>query len=295
MTNLTPLEQEAISEILIANSLNESTTHADIAQTDEIISAVISQKWINSLAYAICDIQPLRGPTGGQFAIKYDKVLKKSIVKRTNVEVINDTTSDTGFTLEAIQDMQKQFGKRARTFIGRALSGISSANENDKLLSFMDVNSALKAPLTLSDPTNIETNMFQLSQKVAESVVEINSIDYRTLNSFCVVPLKLAATVLGIGNYFTDTVVENGLYMGKVGKTKFYLNPDPASTTAYVGLSGTTPGNSSIVFSPYQHQVVEAQDPESGNVKLFNVNRYAITLNGLSEVSNPMLHKFEIA
>ena len=58
-------------KILKENSINEAVVAADIADTDEIVSGIIDAKALDSLAYQICDVQPLHGPTGAVFALVY--------------------------------------------------------------------------------------------------------------------------------------------------------------------------------------------------------------------------------
>lgn len=382
--------------ILKKNSiaLEEGITSADIADSDEIVSAIISQKYIDSLAYQICDVQPIHGPTGSTFAVKYGGAITavkqlntitvgsvldstlytvtingtafdytsgvgateaqivtglvtainlgaepvtavdnttnltieadvagtpftiavtanltntettanvvakvtRTIVDKNNVSVENDAITNTGFTLEAIQDMQNEFGKDAIDFIGRAFSGVSASAENTKLIAKMNAIAKDKGTLTLSAPANAETVFFEVAQKVSESIIEINSKHYRSMDAFVVLPLKAASAVMGLGVYFNDSIDnEAGLFLGKIRRTKYYINPDPTSTTAYVGINGTAPGTSSLIFSPYQHALMTAVDPDTGNTNVFNVNRYAITENAMSEVDDEMLHKFTVA
>jgi hypothetical protein len=277
-------------------SIDEGIVAGDIAYTDEIISSVIDQKQIDSLSYQICELFPIHGPTGAHFSTQYDKVNNKTKLVRTEITVEDDAVIDTGFTLESIQDMQSQFGKDSTDFISKAFAGLSAINENDKLISkidtwaFDDTND-----LVLSNPTNAETNVFELSQKVGECIIKMNSKNYRTFDAFVILPHKLAASVLSIGSYFNDDINKTGLYMGKSGRIKYYVNPDATSTEVYVGLNGKIPGSSSIIFSPYQHSLLTAVSPDSGNENIFNVNRYAITLNSLSTVGNEMLIKFTVA
>lgn len=281
-------------EMLKKNSmLAEGVEATDIADTDEIVSTIIDQKWLDSLAYQICDVQPIHGPTGAVFAVKYDGA--KSIVQRNNVVVEDDAVINTGFTLEAIQDMQAQFGKIAINFIAKAFSGVTSNAENTKLLAKLAAVAADQGTLTLTTPANAESNVFEISQKVAESIIAINSVNYRSYDAFVVLPANAAAAFLALGSYFSDTDDEAGLFIGKKGRIKYYINPEPAATVAFVGINSKTPGNSSLIFSPYQHTMMSATDPDTGSTNVYNVNRYAITENALSDVGNEMVHSFTVA
>ena len=279
-------------EQLKENSLNESVTSADIAQTDEIISSIIEQKQLDSLAYQICDVQTIHGPTGAQFSLQYND--GKVILLRNNVQVEDDAVQNTGFTLETIQDIQSQYGKNAIDFIGKTFSAISSTEENKKLISKIQALAVGDDTITLSAPNNAETMVFEISQKVSEEVMAMNSKTYRTMDSFVILPIKGAASFLAVGSYFNDTNNASGLFVGKKGRTQYYVNPILGDDNVYIGLNGKLPGNSSLIFSPYQHTLITAQDPDTGNTNVFNVNRYAITENSLSTAGNEMLRKFSL-
>lgn len=290
---------EEVLEILKANSINEGIEASDIADTDEIVFKIIEQKYLESLAYQIAEVAPIGGPTGAVYSIQYNTALNKVEVIKNNVQVEDDAVENTGFTLEAIQDLQAKSQIKSSTFIAKAFAGVSAFNENTKLLAKLDAwavtdTSDDTGVLTLTDKGNSESIVFEVGQRVAENIIAINSKNYRGLTGFAVLPHSVAAAFLASGSYLIDGS-ENGLYVGKIGKIKYYINPDPTSVTVYVGIKSPEVGNSSIVMSPYQHQILTAVDPDSGETNVFNVNRYAMTENSLSTPGNEMLRKFTIA
>jgi len=269
-------------------SLNEAI---DVANTDEIIGSIVEQKMIASLAYQIAEVSPVHGPTAANFALVFQD--NKVKLLRGEIGIVNNDPEDTGLTLEAVQDLINQFGKDAYQYIGNIFGGISAENENTSLLSLMDSSATAGTNITLSDPKNAETILFEAQQEIAESVIKINSKYYRSLDGFAVVPLKVAGAVIASPNIYVDSENTAGLYLGKNNKIKYYLNPDITSNTCYVGINSTLKGNSSIIMSPYQHTVITASDYETSNVKVFNVNRYAMTYSEMASI-DPMLYKFEI-
>jgi len=270
------------------SNLSESI---EVADTDEIVNTVIERKQHSSLAYQICEVSPIHGPTGATFALAY--IGGKFKLLRGEVVVEDDALENTGFTVEAMQDLQSQFGKSANAFIGRAFGGVSNTKENIKLLEKMDLFASLSTDLVLTDSGNAETSIFEIQQKVAEIVLLINSQSFKSLDSFVVLPLKAAASMLAVSNRLPDNQKERGLYLGSNSRTKFYLNPDMTSTTAYVGINSEVPGQSSMIISPYHHAIKTGVNPETGENTVFNFNRYAITESRLS-VLEKMIYKFEI-
>lgn len=275
-------------EYLKENSIR-LTENIEVADTDEIVSAVIEQKQYTSLMYQICDVSPIHGPTGGVFALVYENGKVK--LRRNEVAVEDDALEDTGFTLEALQDLQRTFGKNMVSFVAKAFAGVSARKENTKLIAKLDEWAIATPDLMLSSPENAETNVFELYQRTASLIIKINQSNFKSLDGFVVVPKIVAASIMAMSNRTNTDDVESGLFLGSNGRIKFYLNPDFNSTTCYVGIKSGIPGQSSLVASPYQHSLVQATDPETGEQKIFNINRYAITKSALG---NDMLFKFNM-
>jgi len=270
------------------SNLSESI---EVADTDEIVNAVIERKQYASLAYQICEVSPIHGPTGATFALAY--IGGKFKLLRGEVTVESDALEDTGFTLEAMQDLQSTYGKSANAFIGRAFGGVSNKNENIKLVQKMSTFAGSTTDLFLSDPKNAETTMFEVQQKVAALVLLINSDSFKSLDSFAVVPMSIGASMLAISNRLPENNKEKGLFLGANSRTKFYLNPDVTSKEIFVGINSDVPGQSSMIISPYHHAIKTAVNPETGENAVFNFNRYAITESRLSQLEK-MLYKFEV-
>jgi len=271
--------------------LTDLSESIEVADTDEIVNAVIERKQYSSLAYQICEVSPIHGPTGATFALVY--LDGKFKLLRGEVTVEEDPLEDTGFTVEAMQDLLSQFGKSAYDFIGKSFGGVSNVNENKKLITKMSNFAASTTDLYLSDPANAETTMFEVQQKVSALVLLINSSSFKSLDSFAVVPMSIGASMLAISNRLPENNKEKGLFLGANSRTKFYLNPDVTSDEIFVGIKSEIPGQSSIIMSPYHHSIKTAVNPETGENTVFNFNRYAITESRLSE-SEKMLYKFKI-
>jgi hypothetical protein len=285
----------------MSEEIKESTLHTDIADTDEILANIKVDAGIKSLAYEIADVQPLHGPTGAVFGINKKDGTNDFQLLRTDatVEALSPANISTGVSVEVIQDLKSQFGKDALKVMNSILTGVANEDENTKLLAWLDTNADDESganDISIANKGNAEEILFAVIQKVGELVVKMNSKNFRTFDSWCVLPQTYAGTILNMSEYIDVTKDnENELFVGKIGKTKFFLNPDSTATAAYVGLKSKTSGKSSIIFSPYQKQFVKAIDPKSANVNLFLINRFAITLNALSVTDDEMIKKFEIS
>lgn len=288
-------------EIQKIKDLLEDTTgpNADnIATTDENLSVdqMFQQGALPSLGRQIFSVEPMHGPTAALFNLRKKAGTNNIELLRNEVEVYPSAMMNTGLTLEVIQDIRAQYGKGAGSIIGKLLRGLANEDENTKTLAFLDTQCKSEPALALSSAGNAETNLMEVIQKAHELVLKANSKNLRTYEAFCVLPFNSGAAIAALNRYIGgETKDERGLFLAQVGQTKFYMNPDATATTAYVGLKDSeNSGKSSAVLSPYQENIIEAQDPDSGDMKYFIVNRFAITQSPLHETDNEMLFKFEI-
>lgn len=282
--------------------LLENTTGAaapEIASTDMNLSVdqMYQQAQLPSLGMSIFSVIPVLGPTAGLFNIRKKAGSNDFELVRSDVEAYPSESIATGITQEAIQDLRSQFGKEANTIVGLLLKGLTNEQENTRTLEFLDAKCKSEPSLTLTAPKNAETNTFEVGQRVHELILRANSKNQRTYDSFAVLPAKVAASFAALNNYVGGMDKdESGLFISEVGNTRFYMNPNPSSTTVYVGLKDkVNPSKSSAVFSPYATTIVEATHKNTGNLQYFIYNRFAITASPLHIPGDEMLFKFDIA
>ena len=278
--------------------LNEDLTLAgdpNIAQTDQNLSidGIFQQTNMPSLAREICSVAELTGPSGALFNIIRKDDSSITLIRK-EVEVFPSEILKTSITREAIQDLKSQFGKDADSIIGTLFRGLSNDVENEKLLTVLSANSKDYGDLQLSDSLNASTTAFELTQRIHEIVLKINQKYQRSYEAFCILPAISMSSFMGLGSYLGSVKDSKGLFITQIGKTKFYLNPDSTDLFAYVGLHDDNLSKSSLVLSPYQNQILDAVNPDSGDIHYFLVNRFAITVSALHELNNEMLYKFKV-
>ncbi len=309
---------EIINTILensgVLESISEGTEQVDIVTTDVILGDLIKENYHMSLGYHIAEVVPMTTPNGSVY-ISYRngetndfKVQKKEISTKIN-------TMQTGFTQEVFQDMNKMFNKSAKNSAGKVLAGVSAREENSQVMMTLGMESTAKNTLQVQDSNNLESIMLQLSKYVSESVIEMNRDTYKTLDSFCVLDQAWAAAFLGSFNYMTEGN-EKSLFVGRVGRTDYYINPFPNTSSAfdqsfdysyeiettpipnycYVGLIDEIPGCSSLMFAPYNYERQYITDPDTGDQILIIRNRYGLITNPQHKPfeNRSMLHKFQV-
>lgn len=282
------------------NLVEDTSTAADpnIAQTDEnlSVSQMFQQSQLPSLGRKIFSVVPMHGPTAALFNLRKNAAANKFELVREEVEVFPSTSISTGLTQEVVQDVINQYGKGTTEIVGKLLRGLANDQENTKTMEFLEAESKAYTDLQLSDSKNAETNLFEITQRVQEIVLKINSKNIRSFDAFAVIPHIPLGGIMALRSYAQgEDFDEFGLFIAKINGTKYYFNPNATSTKAYVGIKDSqNPSRSSAVFSPYAEDVTMATDTDTGEQNYFIFNRYAITASPLHETDNEMLYKFNI-
>lgn len=272
-------------------SIHEATTEADIASFEEIINRLTEDKYKSSLAYQICEVQPVTKTNGYIFVARKNAAGDIEIVRElANLEL---DKGDTGMSAEAFDDINRIFkGKRALTLMKNLLKGESDDLENQKLITFLSAKATDIGNKPISTTTDAELIVFEISQVVAELTIKCNEDDtFNSLSGFAVLPHKVAASFLAMNGI--DSQKSDGLFIGQYGKIKYFMNPDKTETKVYTGIvEKNRLGKSSIVFSPYQYILSKSTKYNDGSSNVFMINRYAFTENPLSVNGTKMIYSF---
>lgn len=283
------------NSIGLYKQIHEGTTETDIASFEAIINRLSEDKYKTSLAYQICEVQPLTNSAGAIFVAKKDTNGNVKIVKELS-NVLKDTET-TGMSIEAFEDINKMFkGKRATTLMTNILKGTSDKNENIALMTKLDSSSTTLEDILLTDIGNAETTVFETSKRVCETILKINGNDtVKSLNGFAILPHNVAASFMAMNGITPGQ--NNGLFIGQYGRVKYYAAPNNTYTDIYVGIvDKNLVGKSSLVFSPYQYTLSKSVKYNNGEENVFVINRYALTENPLSKdaAEDKMLYKFSV-
>lgn len=279
--------------------LNEDQYAQNIATTDENLSinGLYQQASLPSLGRVIFSVVPVHGPTGAIFNIRTKADNSGIEIVRNEVEVFESPRKRTTITAESLQDIIKQYGEDGLKMVARYLRGISNQDENQKTIDFLKGNAVPAGSITLTNPAIPDSCWREISMKVQDCVLKMNSKNRRTYNAFVVIPYKYGAALMSL---FADMVnseyaeIEN-LFIGSSGLTDWFVNPDNSDARIYVGLmdkQGT--GRECATFSPYTDEITKAFDYETGQNAYFIFNRFAITISPLHTADNPMIMSFTI-
>lgn len=297
-------------------NINETSTSNDISRTQKILSHLIDEKYNNSLMYSVCEVIKMKG-TWGTFFTTFRKP------GTTNFEIIKkdiytqNITIPTGFTIEVWQDVLNMYKSNSYKKAAGLLRGVSDDQENFYLIDYIRNNSNTASELIVNS-NNTGWITSQISSKVAEIVLEMNNKSFKTLDSFCILSPKWARYFLGTASFVMGENKNNTstYFVGRYGKTDFYVNPIPTARSqfnndfnnnyaddpnaqddyCYVGLKSEETGLSSLIFAPYQYEMQDVQDPDSGKQNLFLYNRFGLAENPQSDLptGKKLLYKFKI-
>lgn len=278
--------------------LNEDQWAPNIACTDENlnINGIYQQLKLPSLGRSIFEVIDVHGPTAALFNITGNNKGGISVL-RSEVEVFDSKPVRTGITQETIQDMKSQFGENAENRIATLLKGFANDDENKKTIAFLKANAVPTSNVSITDPLSPDYTWREISWKVQQCVLEMNSKHMRTYGAFVVLPYKYASAIMAVFADLRNSDYANvsNLFIGRSGLTDWFVNPDADDETVYVGLRDVNEtGRGCAVFSPYQNMITDAIDPETGSKAYFIWNRYALTISPLHSTSEPMLMSFGV-
>ena len=289
----------------------ETPAAPNVATTDSKfpLNDVFQQTDLPSLGRSIFVTVKPNGPFAGIFSLtdshhtddnegNFDDSHPRLILKRSNLECFPSKPISTELTVEAVKDLEAMYGREtAYKYITKMLRGLCNNYENDKTIEFLEKNAVETDELGISDNLNSETMMFEITQRVQELSLKMNSLTKRTFSSYAVIPYKYVASIMTSYAYTTGKNSTNAdeLVVADFALMKYYVNPDSTSDTVYVGLrSPDDPFCSSGFFGDYGSQLQTIKDPDTGNDIITIYNRFGLAMNPLHCEHNPMLYKFKI-
>tara|TARA_B110000263_G_C15299768_1_gene507358 strand:- start:1572 stop:2435 length:864 start_codon:yes stop_codon:yes gene_type:complete len=285
-------------------NLEEVVTNANIGTADFSFNSLINafeELPTISLLRAVAAVVPMKMSTGQIINLKRNAATNsfETVVSTLTINTATANPIQSGLSMEAMRDLTNQYGLDGYKIAANLLKGITDKEENDAFLAFLAANSLATPVLTLTDAGNAELNLFEVTQRVQELVIKMNTPSFRTYDAFVILPYKQVAAISALSKWSGgDEDNADRLIVNKLGKTKYYVNPDPAATEAYVGLSDDdkkSMGASSVIMGTFPQEILKSGFVESFQGNIGILNRYATAVNPLSVGGAEMLVSFVIA
>jgi len=295
------MKKELIDE---AVRLVEETHNDDIGTADFSFNKLIKtfeELPTISLLREVATTVPMKMSTGSIINIRRNPATNsfETVEATLTINTAASNPIQSGLSMEAMRDLNNQYGLDGYKIAANLLKGITDAAENTAFFSFMDANALNTPALVLSDPNSAEPCLFEITQRVQELVIKMNTPNFRTFNAFAILPYKNAASISALSHYVRGEEDANkDLIINKIGKTSYYVNSDTTATKVYVGLKAKDKkslGASSIIMGTFPQELLRSTHVESfqGNIGL--LNRYATAMNPLHDTGYEMLMEFTIS
>lgn len=298
--------------LLLENSLKETTNlitegiDADFYQV--MLGDILKDKIKSFLGHHIAEVQPMMQPSGYVFARQETqdtfKIIKKQIDVDTNKSIVK-ISQEAWEDLLNLSNLNKAGESRTPDLFISWIKASAAHKETEKIIDLFKNNAVDAGNLTLNDTNdakqNAETNLFYITKKVGDLVIKMNTPNFRTYDSFCILPQTGVGGILGLSFTYsriddsTDENRANDYFLGKINHTRYYLNPNPNDNNAYVGLkSHKEKGVNSLIYSPYCMNLTTAYNHNSGERTVGVFTRNSYTIHPLHSPTTPMLFKFTI-
>ncbi|CBJ94352.1 hypothetical phage protein [Campylobacter phage CPt10] len=299
-------------KLLLENSLKESTNlinegiDADFYQV--MLGDILKDKIKSFIGHHIAEVQPMMQPSGYVFARQETqdtfKIIKKQIDVDTNKSIIK-ISQEAWEDLLNLSNLNKAGNEQTPELFINWVKSSAAHKETEKIINLIKENAVESVGIVLDDANdskqNAETNLFHISKKVNDLVIKMNSPNFRTYDSFCILPQTGVGGILSLSFTYsriddsTDENRANDYFLGKINNTRYYLNPNPDDNNAYVGLkSHKEKGVNSLIYSPYCMNLTTAYNYQSGERTVGIFTRNAYTIHPLHSKTTPMLYKFTI-
>lgn len=277
------------------------TSQTDIANIDQKVPLehLYMQRGLPSLAESIFQNVELVTPDASVFVLKKKDDTPELELIKGKLQAQGIKPIKTPITEEAIQDLEAMYGeKAAKDYITKMLKGMANAEENKICVKFLQDNAVQADSIVLSSPGVSETSLFEITNKVTELILKMNTKNLRTLCGYCVLPFNKLSSIIAASIYSGSNEIETNdaiseLQVSTFGPIKFYMNPDVTDENCYVGLrSPTRPDCTSAYYGKYQNEIVTTTNPNTGGKNYIIYDRFALTMSPLHTQENPMLMKF---
>lgn len=286
-----------------SSNIVEQVTDTDIGSVEFWANVVdrFQQTQIPSLARVLLATYQMRTPIGKVFNLTDDDSdqddeatlkLVSSTLEAKSVEPYKIVISP-----EALDNYTAMYRDPAQA-IANSLRGFTNRKESEDVIKLLKDNAVDDGSLQISDKQNAETIMFEIINKVQQSVLRMNSKRLRTYHCFIVAPYKYVASVMSTFAYQTNTNTANpqDLQVAKFGMSTYYVNPITTDNNVYVGLRH--PDNRALcagVFGDYQSKITTASDNNNGYLHVHIHRRYGMAMSPLHTNDDPMLCKFAVS
>lgn len=299
-------------KLLLENSLKETTNlisegiDADFYQV--MLGDILKDKIKSFIGHHIAEVQPMMQPSGYVFARQETqdtfKIIKKQIDVDTNKSIIK-ISQEAWEDLLNLSNLNKAGNEQTPELFINWVKSSAAHKETEKIINLIKENAVESVGIVLDGANdskqNAETNLFYISKKVGDLVIKMNTPNFRTYDSFCILPQTGVGGILSLSFTYsriddsTDENRANDYFLGKINNTRYYLNPNPNDNNAYVGLkSHKEKGVNSLIYSPYCMNLTTAYNYESGERTVGIFTRNAYTIHPLHSATTPMLYKFTI-
>ena len=244
-----------------------------------------------SIAVRVSDVQPLTGPFGVTVGTSFDKATKKFIVEKG--EITAETRKiETHFTYESLEDFKNIYGERFEEMLAYYLSDDLIYQIDHDFMTMVKTRGALVKTAAFS---GAEFNN-ALSEVALALLVLVNNeqaklplSDNRSTYSWAVVNNDVGSLISSSLNLeLTDDEKKDpsASYIGTAAGVNYYIDftHDNSATDAIVfGIKGSSYSRGSTIYSNYKSELISTTDANSGEGKIFLIDRTGIAINPLDK------------
>lgn len=219
-----------------------------------------------------------------------DKTNDKISINKRSIITKNYITK-TEYTLEALEDLYRIYGENLKEVLLHHIKFEQSQDLDSDFITFCKANSIITNTISFTEESRPDYEQIHMNiyTKLSRERVKLAYNTQLPIKTFTIASPNLIA---GILTRIPATPIEkDGIsYVASMGNNDFYMDTayDSKGKNDYmiVGAKGDGIIGSSIAYGTYDTLLYFAQDPDSGEQKLFFSNRVGFEMNALDTSIN---------
>lgn len=253
------------------------TVHTDVESGDSLVGDLIGRIYQNTIVEQVCDIQPCIGPSGVMFYSFKEDGKRKTDSKTFTLDKIESIGK---YNKEWFQDFNASFGKGSTA--SWVLNNTAWDAKDDLDITFIELLNDLaevQTEVTFNgEGAPLADEFMNIIGAINKAAALIATETKRGNTPYVICSPKVGAAISTVGLLALDENVSttNRDYLGRIGKTRFFVDNNATSDYAIVAHHGFGNGNSSIIFSPYVVESKIADDYSVDEIGVLLINRFGM-------------------
>lgn len=259
-----------------------ATTASDIQPGNAFVGELIGRIYQDTIVSQVCDTQPCFGPNG----VVFYSYKKPNNVYATGSKAFDCTKIEKigRFKKEWFEDFTRIYKQDGINFLSSNIS-LDNRIDLDRLFinTLHSVAEVLPEVTFNGAPAAIQDDFMNILASINQASSKIATETQRGYKPYIIVSPNVGATLSTVGLLALDENIDviNKDYIGRIGKTRVFVDTYAESEFVLVGHHGISMGDSSFILCPYIIETRVEQEYSVDESGILIINRFGLVRNPL--------------